>query len=179
MFFFSFFRRFKFLFAACLGYVSLVAPSYADLSINPYPLSEKSVGVSERMIVAPDQKFSDKAMFEASQEPVSVLQPQSQPVYIPETESPTISSNTWSAFRGADLHEVLEMWSRARGVSLIWNITERYTVRDTVTVEDSYEMAVSSLLSQYDHLYVRPVGSLHVSPDGQGQALVVFSYEGS
>ena len=154
----------------------LAVPAFAELSINPYPLSGAVRAPSQPVAV---QEPVETVDFEAYQDPVSVLEPAFVPAHPPvDVVADVQSSREWSTFRGADLREVLETWSRARNIEVIWNLSGHYRVKETVSIRDSYENAVAALLAQFDGLYVRPVASLHVSPNGQGRTLVIFKYEG-
>jgi len=187
-------HRFKVsLLVTAVGCLSFSSLSHAELSINPYPLSGGTGFDSEVSHSSRSQASQEVVHFDSYQEPNLVMEP--DPVYVQPAEMsydgipssspvdlvPSVqpAGGEWSTFRGADLHEVLEAWSQAHGIDLIWSVSDGYSVRETVTFNDSYENAVSGLLGQYDDLYVRPVASLHVSPDGHSQTLVVFSYEGS
>ena len=156
-----------------------VAPAFVE-NLSQFQGIQETNGAAESLVVStnPQRELESEVVWSQAEafDPVveaPVFQPQSRPVsevFVPQS--------SWHTFSGADLREVLETWSQANNIELIWNLAERYSVRETVVIEDRFENAVAALLGQYEDLYVRPVASLHVSPDGQGKTLVIFSYEG-
>lgn len=147
-----------------------VTPAVVE-DLSQFEGIQEAVGEAEDLVVSthPDLNAQPDLNSEIVWSEAKSVDPVSE-VFVPQS--------SWSTFRGSDLREVLETWSQANKVELIWNLAERYSVQETVVIEDRFENAVAALLGQYEDLYVRPVASLHVSPDGQGKALVIFSYEG-
>jgi len=157
------------------------------LDVHPYEIASPRNRVVSTVGIEEDVRVEARPISnEVTAEPDIIIE--DDPIGIPVARSeateipalpPVAVLSSWDTFRGADLREVLEAWSHAENVDLIWNLSETYRVPQTVVIRDSYENAVGALLAQYDNLYGRPVGSLHVSSDSASKTLVVFKYEGS
>lgn len=96
------------------------------------------------------------------------------PVIEQQSKEPEVRGEKWNSFAGANVRETLDVWSKDAGVELIWaDYDTEFDVRDTLTLETTYEAAVQALLEQYDDARIRPVGSLHVDPDSGVRTLLI------
>lgn len=100
-----------------------------------------------------------------------------------QTQVSSSKAPVWRALKGSSLREVLALWSLDNGVELIWNAEEQYRVRETFSMNSSYENAVETLLKQYELGLLspdvrRPVGQLYVDPQQKKKVLVIRSQAG-
>ncbi len=79
----------------------------------------------------------------------------------------------WRALSGANLREVLEMWSEHEGVALVWDAGKEFAVKESVSAQMTFENALLTLLEQYNGEGVRPVGRLHREPETGMRYLVI------
>ncbi|MCD8570798.1 MAG: toxin co-regulated pilus biosynthesis Q family protein [Alphaproteobacteria bacterium] len=117
--------------------------------------------------------------------PPPQMQVQSQASQQPPAQAQLKSSPPpqWRALKGSSLREVLALWSLDSGVELIWNADEQYRIKETISLNSSYESAVEQLLKQYEPDFFspavrRPVGQLYVDPAQNKRVLVIRSQAG-
>lgn len=89
----------------------------------------------------------------------------------------------WRALKGSSLREVLALWALDNKVELIWNADEQYRVKQTLSLNTSFEGAVETLLKQFEPDFPspgvrRPVGQLYVDPAEGKRVLVIKSQAG-
>lgn len=84
----------------------------------------------------------------------------------------------WRAMRGANLHEVLEVWARYENARLIWQADEDVALAGSVSVTGTFEGAVEKLLNQYGNTGRRPVGKIYADPS-QSQKVLLVEMKGS
>jgi len=79
----------------------------------------------------------------------------------------------WRALQGTDLKQVLHRWSAKAGVDLIWNVDQKFLIRESVKTTVNYSEAVSLLLAQYSGQKTRPVAQLNKDPETGRTVLIV------
>ena len=72
------------------------------------------------------------------------------------------ASQNWQAAHGANLKDVLELWAKKENVQLNWLTMHDFTVKETLSVNSSFEQAVQSLLAQYADEKNKPVSHYYV-----------------
>ena len=97
---------------------------------------------------------------------------------VSQSRATAVSSDTWQAFRGAMLYDVLSTWGARVGTEVLWGAAQNFKIQGTVTLDGTFEEAVTTILEQYNEQYTRPVGNLHLAPTGQ-KTLVIVSYQGA
>lgn len=85
----------------------------------------------------------------------------------------------WRALEGTDLKHVLSQWSVKEGVDLIWDLDQRFLIKESVKTTVEYPEAVSLLLAQYSGQKTRPVAQLNRDPDTGKTVLIVRLGESS
>ena len=80
---------------------------------------------------------------------------------------------SWTALQGANISQVLGIWSRQADVELIWDTPNAFAVLESLEIGGTYEEAVQGLLDQYKDNQVRPVATLHVEPESGRKTLIV------
>ena len=108
-------------------------------------------------------------------EPVQAVSPQAESGSLAETvnwiDPPPVKR--WRALRGTALHDLLAMWSREGGMSFIWDSKRSFIVKETFSLQSSYEQALTAVLSQYQGDSFRPYGKVYLDADS-GQRVVVI-----
>lgn len=79
----------------------------------------------------------------------------------------------WRALKGANLQDVLRLWTDGAGVGLMWLADANFPVQRSLSMEGNFETAVQALLEQYDGQTSRPVGRIYREPGSQSLVLVV------
>lgn len=102
--------------------------------------------------------------------PRDILENASLPVSSPDTQDRPMR---WRAAGGANLHEVLDVWTSGAHVRLVWEAEHEFAVPQPLTVQGTLEDAVRQLLEQYGQNSVRPVARLFVDPAFQQKVLLV------
>jgi len=136
---------------------------------------KKSEGLMQRDITAVPQQ---PVAVPLPQQPVQpVVQPVAHPIAaaaIPQ--QPTVShERRWRAIGGTNLHEVLDVWARHENARLIWQAETELSVRESVSMQGSFEEAVQVVLQQYADSSRRPVGRIYVDPALNQKVLLVES----
>lgn len=74
-----------------------------------------------------------------------------------------INENTfqWQARQGADLKQVLNIWTSHRNIALLWGLDGTYALPRTFFYEGPIEEAVSALLNEFNGVARKPVGKLY------------------
>ena len=67
----------------------------------------------------------------------------------------------WIAERGETLHAVLSRWCERSGAQLVWSSQYDFPLQASITLEDSFEGAVRTILEAFANAAPRPVGRLH------------------
>lgn len=83
------------------------------------------------------------------------------------------TSDTWQAERGQTLRTVLEGWCSRADVQLVWGTDFDYPLAASVTLNDSFENAVRTLLSGFGAVSPQPFGRLHRQGNAGQRVLIV------
>lgn len=79
----------------------------------------------------------------------------------------------WFGLSGAQLSEVIQVWSDDAGIRLIWQADRGYALKESVSRVGKYEDAIFEALNQYSDDDVRPVGEMYNDPQSGERVLVV------
>lgn len=79
----------------------------------------------------------------------------------------------WTAEQGQSLRTVMEKWSRAEGVELLWNADRDFPAPESVQRDGAYEEAVQSALELFASGAARPVGQLNTDPSTGARTLII------
>lgn len=79
----------------------------------------------------------------------------------------------WRALRGANLRDTLDIWAAGVGVKLLWNATDNFAVRQSLSFEGTFDQAANTLLEQFDGQMAQPVGRIYREPGSAKLVLVV------
>lgn len=79
----------------------------------------------------------------------------------------------WRALKGANLQDVLRLWTDGAGVGLMWLAEADFPVQRSLSLEGNFETAVQTLLEQYEGQTSRPVGRVYREPGSQSLVLVI------
>lgn len=79
----------------------------------------------------------------------------------------------WRALKGANLQDVLRLWTDGAGVGLMWLADANFPVQRSLSMEGNFETAAQALLEQYEGQASRPVGRIYREPGSQALVLVV------
>lgn len=83
------------------------------------------------------------------------------------------SVRKWRAMKGANLREVLHIWSEHAGVRLIWLAGADFSVQESMSYNGTFHQAIIHLFEQYIDARARPVGKIYDEPSSSGKALMV------
>lgn len=89
------------------------------------------------------------------------------------TEHPAATGATWSAQRGQTLRAVLEQWCDREGVELNWATSFDYPLQASVTINDTFENAVRTLLTGFTGASPQPFGRLHRQANAGSRLLII------
>lgn len=143
----------------------------------------------------PPPEFNDRA-WQPDSAPQSIVTKEVEPVYIAQeapmdempVQPPQMRSSApaervnwidptpvkrWRALRGTTLQEQLAMWAREGGMDFIWDSNRSFIVKETFSMQASYEQALLSLLSQYEGDSFHPTGKVYLD-DQTGRRVVVI-----
>jgi len=89
--------------------------------------------------------------------------------------APANASRTmlWRALKGANLQDVLGLWTEGVDVRLMWLADANFPVMRSMSFEGNFENAVQMLLDQYSAQGDRPVGRIYREPGSLKQVLVI------
>ncbi len=89
--------------------------------------------------------------------------------------APANTSRTmlWRALKGANLQDVLGLWTEGVDVRLMWLADANFPVMRSMSFEGNFENALQMLLDQYSGQGDRPVGRIYREPGSQKQVLVI------
>ncbi len=79
------------------------------------------------------------------------------------------------ALQKTSLEQALRSWAGSQEFELVWQADRDFSVKETVSTNDNYEMALRDILSMYDGDKVRPVGKLYRDRNSSKPVLVVKS----
>lgn len=99
----------------------------------------------------------------------------------PSTVTPAAGADVekrWRALKGANLRDVLEIWSKNAGTDLVWMPEGDFAVKESVVRQGALEAAVLELLQQYDGDSGRPVGKLYSDPAMNRKVLLIREEQG-
>lgn len=136
------------------------------------PAPEEVISAAEPVMIAPEV-VPEPQVEELQPEPVQVQQQEEAPA------APAVMQQAplrWQAARGADVQEVLSLWSGDAGVELLWAVEAPFNAPESFSLEGAYEDAVVALLDQFLGSPVRPVADLYVDPETGKKTLVVQTF---
>lgn len=89
--------------------------------------------------------------------------------------APANTSRTmlWRALKGANLQDVLGLWTEGVDVRLMWLADTNFPVMRSMSFEGNFENALQMLLDQYSGQGDRPVGRIYREPGSKKQVLVI------
>ena len=79
----------------------------------------------------------------------------------------------WRALRGANLRDTLDIWAAGVGVRVLWNATDNFAVRQSLSFEGTFDQAANALLEQFGGQGAQPVGRIYREPGSAALVLVV------
>jgi len=91
----------------------------------------------------------------------------------PGNETSVISPDSWHAERGQTLNTVLQGWCERANVQLVWNTDFDYPLAASVTLNDTFENAVRTLLTGFVAVSPQPVARLHRQGNAGQRVLIV------
>lgn len=86
---------------------------------------------------------------------------------------PVAAIGAWSAERGQTLHEVLQGWCERANVELNWSSNYDFPLKASVSIDDTFENAVRTLLTGFSGASPQPVGRLHRQANAGSRLLVI------
>jgi hypothetical protein len=91
--------------------------------------------------------------------------------------SPNIAEK-WQAPRGSSLQDVLDSWAKRKDITVSWTAQHRFPVKESISVDGSFEQAVQSLVAQYNGEKIKPVAQVYTNPGDKKLVLVVSEQGG-
>lgn len=82
----------------------------------------------------------------------------------------------WQADKGESLRDVLSRWSSQANVTLIWETTHDFRLKDAINMHGTFGDVTGKLLSSYQGDLPRPIGQLHPNLPTGPSVLVVQNY---
>lgn len=79
----------------------------------------------------------------------------------------------WKAAQGENLKDILGAWSKQAGVALIWNATHDYVVESAMTLDDSFQTAVQTIVDKGVKGENKPVFTFE-DPAAQGKSGILI-----
>ncbi len=79
------------------------------------------------------------------------------------------------ALQKTSLEQALRSWAGSQEFELVWQADRDFSIKETVSTNDNYEMALRDILSMYDGDKIRPVGKLYKDRNSSKPILVVKS----
>lgn len=86
---------------------------------------------------------------------------------------PVVAVGAWSAERGQTLREVLQGWCERASVELNWSTNYDFPLKASVSIDDTFENAVRTLLTGFSGASPQPVGRLHRQANAGSRLLVI------
>lgn len=86
---------------------------------------------------------------------------------------PVAAVGAWSAERGQTLREVLQGWCERASVELNWSTNYDFPLKASVSIDDTFENAVRTLLTGFSGASPQPVGRLHRQANAGSRLLVI------
>lgn len=148
------------------------AKNSEKLMVEPYPVAPPPPNSELHDLVPEPDSMRMPESKQESQEEIA-LQPKSSLKDMPASVHGKPITGRWETPAGADMKQTLEIWSKESGVSLVWDMSDRFVIRDTIVMEGTFEAAVAVLLEQYTAQDTRPVGNLHINPEGGQRVLII------
>ncbi len=90
-----------------------------------------------------------------------------------QAERPVAARGLWQAERGSSLRDVLQSWCDRAGVQLVWSSQFDFPLQATVSLDDTFEGAVRTLLGGFSSASPRPVAQLHRQANFGTRVLIV------
>ncbi|MGZ9108150.1 MAG: TcpQ domain-containing protein [Micavibrio sp.] len=151
-----------------------VAPSEADSLIAK---AKEAEDAARRLAASSPSKpaAEGQAMASSWTEP-KVVRPNPSDIMVQKSAPPPASTSRnmrWRALKGANLQDVLGLWTSGVDVRLMWLADSNFPVMRSLSFEGNFESAVQSLLEQYSGQGDRPVGRIYREPGSQKLVLVI------
>ena len=105
---------------------------------------------------------------------IQYIPPQSTPMPAMQPPAPAAATTTaarWQAQKDDSLHDTLQQWAAAEGITLYWDVGGDYRVPQDVHAHGAFTDAVMDLLYAYGKTPDSPVGKLY---QGAGEAAPVL-----
>lgn len=87
--------------------------------------------------------------------------------------APAMAQHSWRALGGTSLEQTLRVWAQESDVELMWMAEHDFSVVKPVSLQGSFESAVSNVLEQYEDDNPRPVGRLYNDSSAGKKVLLV------
>lgn len=145
-----------------------VQGSFEDAVQTLMARNAAALGLDANLKAAPQRRSTSSEIKQVSTSPQQLVPSRmmaggvSKPVTM--TAAGASNQGRWSAPVGASLQQVLQTWSKAAGVELVWEANQGFAVRLPVNAGGSYEQALQSLLNQYADEKLRPNAQLNNDP---------------
>ncbi len=133
----------------------------AQASAKPVRMPAPEMKVTQAPAPAESAPPGDPLFFNGAPQASESIEPAAGADEPPAAVASAASQSRFRALGGANLRDVLELWSKETGVKVLWQAEEAFGVKESISLESSYENAVRALLEQYDHEQVRPVGEVY------------------
>jgi hypothetical protein len=152
------------------------APSEADSLILIAKAKEAEDAARRLAASSPNKPAAEgKAMASSWTEP-KVVRPNPSDIMVQKSAPQPASASRnmhWRALKGANLQDVLGLWTSGADVRLMWLADSNFPVMRSLSFEGNFESAVQSLLEQYSGQGDRPVGRIYREPGSQKLVLVI------
>ena len=166
--------------------VASAAEPVADTPVPEKPVSAVAEPVVSLAPVAEEAAPSAGSAVPAEEQPVEVRQAVAQAESVepdmtaavgsnfdPDEGRPFPSGGLWRAERGSSLHDVLSDWCQRAGVQLVWSSRFDFPLQVSISLDDSFEGAVRTLLSGFVTASPQPVGRLHRQANFGSRVLII------
>lgn len=148
-----------------------VAPA-APAAVTPIPASDAPVLLRAQKISYADDRMEDTS-------PVMADRPMAQSASVgsnsPDVLDP-LAVRFWQADSNRNLRDVLEEWSTAASVEMIWDSGYEYKLPASFSLHGTFPDAVTKVFSLYGKVEPRPQGKLHPNLPKGPSVLLVENY---
>ncbi len=83
------------------------------------------------------------------------------------------SEMLWRALKGANLQQVLDIWTRNTGAQFIWAADQEFVIQKSISFQGSFDSAIRTLMTQYDGQNPRPHARIDRQPQTGNPVLVI------
>ncbi len=146
-----------------------VAPAAA---VTPLPGSGAPIPLKAQKISYADDRIE-------SASPMLADRPMAQSASVDNSASNVLDPfavRFWQAESNRNLRDVLEEWSDAAGVEMIWDSGYEYKLPDNFSLHGTFPDAVTKIFSLYGKVEPRPQGKLHPNLPKGPSVLLVENY---